>query len=311
VADIENEKRHVVIYRAMPASAKIIRHGDYVTPSKKFAIEHAVTSAIYNDEPFVVVLKSVPTSDIMGADNPGEFKWTGQGVPAKVVSHVDAEGNVSRASINEDLINKEPSSKANKSAVIIKGNPKYLKGHEGFYNEIKNFLESLGYSVTLDPGTPNTSPPKADLWIGHSRGADRLEGAKPDYAAEVLGIGVPPSSENSFPVINHKKDHPSAGKTPSNFHFIFTDEMKNKIKEFDKDLKEELIKKKGGVAYYQMGGSLPDNLYNRDSKGKPTRDPGIGGKSKSKNKGKDSSKDIESALDKKEKKGKRWYQAKT
>ena len=44
---------------------------------------------------------------------------------------------------------------------------------------------------------------------------------------------------------------------------------------------EEFIGTKGGVRYFQMGGSLPDALYNLDSKGKPTRDPGVAGLKKS------------------------------
>jgi hypothetical protein len=40
---------------------------------------------------------------------------------------------------------------------------------------------------------------------------------------------------------------------------------------------EEFIGTKGRVKYYQMGGSLPDALYNLDSKGKPARDPGVAG----------------------------------
>jgi len=44
-----------------------------------------------------------------------------------------------------------------------------------------------------------------------------------------------------------------------------------------KELEEEYIGSNGGLSYFQLGGSLPDNLYNRDSKGKPTRDPGVPG----------------------------------
>src|SRR5690606_17340554 len=44
---------------------------------------------------------------------------------------------------------------------------------------------------------------------------------------------------------------------------------------------EEKIGKKGGVTYFQMGSSLPDNLYNRDLKTcKSTRKPGIAGLNK-------------------------------
>lgn len=43
-------------------------------------------------------------------------------------------------------------------------------------------------------------------------------------------------------------------------------------------LAEEFIGNKGGVNYYQMGGSIKrPELYNLDSKGKPTREPGVPG----------------------------------
>lgn len=50
-------------------------------------------------------------------------------------------------------------------------------------------------------------------------------------------------------------------------------------------IREELIGSKGDVKYYQMGGSIErPELYNLDSKGKPTRDPGVPGLKKSKKK---------------------------
>lgn len=72
-------------------------------------------------------------------------------------------------------------------AVIIMGNPKYVDDPrvrdlaEAFYQEIKRILEKRGYRVELDPGEPYTSPDEsAALWVGHSRGIDRLRfaGAK-------------------------------------------------------------------------------------------------------------------------------------
>lgn len=66
-------------------------------------------------------------------------------------------------------------------AIIIKGNPKYLRNHkvkpmaEKFYAEIKQLLEAKGYEVEFDPGKPYTLPKIfAAVWIGHSRGIDRL-----------------------------------------------------------------------------------------------------------------------------------------
>ena len=122
-----------------------------------------------------------------------------------------------------------------KTAIIIKGNQKHIKGKNSFYLEIKKFLEKLGYKVKFDKGLPYTSPPKADLWIGHSMGADRLEGAKPKYAKEVLGIGVPFPSKQNFKVINHPKDEVNKGII-NNYHFVFDKKMKNKIKNLDKKI---------------------------------------------------------------------------
>lgn len=70
--------------------------------------------------------------------------------------------------------------KPRRKAVIIKGNPKYVDAPEykdlatSFYNELSSKLEALGYDATFDPGKPYTQPEPADLWVGHSRGIDRL-----------------------------------------------------------------------------------------------------------------------------------------
>lgn len=49
-------------------------------------------------------------------------------------------------------------------------------------------------------------------------------------------------------------------------------ELKALIKEC---IKEETLGTKHGIRYFQLGGSLPDKLYNLDKHGNPTRDPGI------------------------------------
>lgn len=68
-----------------------------------------------------------------------------------------------------------------KKAVIIKGNPYYLEqgpdtaGYRAYYKDIENELRNAGYGdVVYDKGESGTSPPPADLWVGHSRGASRL-----------------------------------------------------------------------------------------------------------------------------------------
>lgn len=78
-------------------------------------------------------------------------------------------------------------------AVIVKGNPKYIKKPrikpmaDQFYSDIKSILENQGYSVELNPGRPYTRPDiSAALWVGHSRGVDRLRFAEPNIKTIAL-----------------------------------------------------------------------------------------------------------------------------
>jgi hypothetical protein len=66
-------------------------------------------------------------------------------------------------------------------AIIIKGNSKYTGNHRvkplarAFYEEIKQILENKGYRVEFDAGLPYTIPKiYSKVWVGHSRGVDRL-----------------------------------------------------------------------------------------------------------------------------------------
>ena len=74
-----------IIYRALPFNTEpIFRIGDYVTPSERFALDHAETSAIYEGEDFAVIKAYVQDTDIKPADNPGEYRMT-KDVPGKVI----------------------------------------------------------------------------------------------------------------------------------------------------------------------------------------------------------------------------------
>ena len=119
-----------------------------------------------------------------------------------------------------------------KTAVIILGNPKYIKGNDdaiNFYKGLKGYLEDLGYSVTFDKGEPHTEPPKADLWVGHSRGADRLRFAP--EGVKVLGIGANTAKSLGYTVINHPNDSAVLGGPPNQYHFTLTGEMKDWLSE--------------------------------------------------------------------------------
>jgi len=90
-----NEGKKVKIFRAQPAFTKVIRTNDYITMSRKFAGEHAVTSAIYNEESFYVVYAFVDEDDIKEADNPGEYLYVGEQFEAKPSQIATPEGDLS------------------------------------------------------------------------------------------------------------------------------------------------------------------------------------------------------------------------
>lgn len=87
-------------------------------------------------------------------------------------------------------------------AVIIKGNPGFIGADltaAKFYTDLATQLRQRGYDdVTFDPGKPFTSPPKADLWVGHSRGADRLRFAPPGTKTVDLGPLEHPKSVKRY-----------------------------------------------------------------------------------------------------------------
>ncbi len=114
--------------------------------------------------------------------------------------------------------------------VIITGNPKFVENNsqaKNFYSEIEKFLLNNACEVMIDPGAPYTKPPIADLWIGHSRGADRLKFAP--EGVKILAIGSSIEEAINHPEDNTKEMYGESDVVPNRFHYIFTDEMKNAI----------------------------------------------------------------------------------
>jgi|SRR3989338_9304631 len=111
-------------------------------------------------------------------------------------------------------------------AVVIKGNPKFVENNsqaDAFYKDLSDFLISLGYEVSFDEGEPYTQPQQADLWVGHSRGVDRLQFAP--VHTKTVALGVKDG-------INHPKDKSlSPGQVPDEFHYILTEDMKEEIRQ--------------------------------------------------------------------------------
>jgi hypothetical protein len=94
------EGKKIKYYRAQPAFTNVIRTDDYVTMSRRFAIDHATTSATVHDENFHVVFALIDQGDIKEADNPGEYRYTGEPLKAVPVLMASPNGNVKSVRVN-------------------------------------------------------------------------------------------------------------------------------------------------------------------------------------------------------------------
>jgi hypothetical protein len=98
-------------------------------------------------------------------------------------------------------------------AVIIKGNPKKNPPNKGtLYPALQELLEEQGYEVEYDAGEEFTVPDvNADVWIGHSRGADRLRFAPEGVTTIAIGSNLPEA-------INHPNDETDI--MPHQWHYL-------------------------------------------------------------------------------------------
>jgi len=106
-----------------------------------------------------------------------------------------------------------------KRAILITGNPKYIEGSPRagkFYSKIEKVLAEAGYDVARNAGEPYTQPEDAELWVGHSRGADRLRFAGPGTKTVALGV-----SDG----LAHPKDSAAQGGAPNKYHYKLTPAM--------------------------------------------------------------------------------------
>lgn len=122
------------------------------------------------------------------------------------------------------------------TAVIIKGNPNRitLQTYGGLYEELSSELEKKGIEIiAIDEGAPYTTPPKADIWIGHSRGIDRLQFAPEGTLTIKLGSVEPDS-------INHPQEITSSN--PDDYDAL-TDEQKRFHLTLHPEMTQKIIKK--------------------------------------------------------------------
>jgi hypothetical protein len=96
-------------------------------------------------------------------------------------------------------------------AIVIMGNgaiiKKNMEAARRFYMELGRYLEGLGYEVSYDKGEPYTVPERADLWVGHSRGCDRLRFAEAGIRCVCLGGsgGIKDGDEGHWKLSDEKR----------------------------------------------------------------------------------------------------------
>lgn len=73
----------VVMFRAVAKNITTFKDMDYVTLSRKLAIEHAEHNAVVNDEEQIVIKKGISSKLIYEAYNPGEYFYHGPEVQGK------------------------------------------------------------------------------------------------------------------------------------------------------------------------------------------------------------------------------------
>ena len=73
----QTKNEYVVIYRACKKDINEFYDMDYITLSKKFAIEHAENNHAYHEEPYHVIRAYVKTLYVYDAYNPGEYFYHG------------------------------------------------------------------------------------------------------------------------------------------------------------------------------------------------------------------------------------------
>lgn len=161
--------------------------------------------------------------------------------------------------------------------------PNEFQSPDEFYPEhVERIADKLeeGWDLSIVP--PILAFAASPKWVVHD-GHHRFE------AARQAGLG-------KVPVLNFSAM--SRGEKAA-----YTRQKKSWRKHISHPLlDEERIGSRGSVDYFQMGSSLPDHLYNLDSKGRATRDPGLGGNTdKKKKKKREKKKKV------KDRPGKRWY----
>jgi len=85
LSELKPSLKTVMIFRARDSKGDEFDSKDYVTLSSKFALEHAESNHVYNDEQYIVIRAIVPTNQLAEASNPGEWFYIGPKIHGDVV----------------------------------------------------------------------------------------------------------------------------------------------------------------------------------------------------------------------------------
>lgn len=121
------------------------------------------------------------------------------------------------------------------NAVVVIGNPRFVKTDlaNSYYNELIEFIESLGVNVIIDQALPgNTDNLKiGDIYIAHGREVDRLEylpGTGTPSGCPTVKLGHP---DGTIHVRDRQWQEAGSKGIPPNEHYIFTADQKLAIQE--------------------------------------------------------------------------------
>jgi len=78
-------KKLIAVYRAVAKGITTFFDKDYVTLSKKFAVEHAENNHVYNEEQQQVIMAYISTELLFDAYNPGEYFYVGPDKIGKLI----------------------------------------------------------------------------------------------------------------------------------------------------------------------------------------------------------------------------------
>lgn len=85
LSELKPSLKTVMIFRARDSKGDEFDSKDYVTLSSKFALEHAESNHVYNDDQYIVIRATVPTNQLAEASNPGEWFYIGPKIHGDVV----------------------------------------------------------------------------------------------------------------------------------------------------------------------------------------------------------------------------------